>query len=466
MPGGPGILIGRTADVTWGVTYAFMDAVDSWVEKCRKGEYYREPGQWLPFEERREIIRRRKKSPVELTFYENAHGVLDGDPHQDGYYLTTRWSAAQSGAVSLNQILKILRVETAQEAMDVLSRIETAWNFVCADRSGNIGYQMSGLMPRRRRGSHGLVPLPGWKKENDWEGFVDAAALPRQLNPDEGYFVTANQDLNEYGTAGPINLPMGPYRAERIRQLLGEREDLTPKDMFAMHFDVRSPQAERFMDILRPLLPNSPQGNVLRAWDLRYSADSKGAYLFEAFYSRLYREVFGEEGFGKAVVDYLAKETGIFIDFYLNFDRVLLSEKSAWFGRRSREDVYRRAASEALSAPARPWGRTRRYVLRNLLLGGKLPRWVGFDRGPVTAIGGRATIHQGQLYRIAGRLTTFVPSLRFVADMANDDYYSNLEGGPSDRRFSRWYCSDLKNWLAGRYKRLPTHPTQNTRRFP
>jgi hypothetical protein len=26
-------------------------------------------------------------------------------------------------------------------------------------------------------------------------------------------------------------------------------------------------------------------------------------------------------------------------------------------------------------------------------------------------------------------------------------------GGPSDRRFSKWYCSDLENWIEGRYKR-------------
>jgi len=97
-------------------------------------------------------------------------------------------------------------------------------------------------------------------------------------------------------------------------------------------------------------------------------------------------------------------------------------------------------------------------MLRHLLLGGKLPRFLGFDRGPVTAIGGRATIHQGQIYRSGGRETTFVPSFRFVADLANDDYFSNLLGGPSDRRFSRWYCSDLKNWRTGKYKKIAAEP--------
>ena len=69
-------------------------------------------------------------------------------------------------------------------------------------------------------------------------------------------------------------------------------------------------------------------------------------------------------------------------------------------------------------------------------------------------IGGRATIHQGQIYRSGNRTTTFVPSYRFVTDLAEDACYTNMAGGPSDRRFSKWYCSDTKRWLAGEYKKV------------
>ena len=68
------------------------------------------------------------------------------------------------------------------------------------------------------------------------------------------------------------------------------------------------------------------EGTVLRDWDLRYTADSRGAFLFEVFYQSLFREVFGEHGFGAAVVEHLLTETGTFVDFYLNFDRILLAE--------------------------------------------------------------------------------------------------------------------------------------------
>ncbi|MCP5106401.1 MAG: penicillin acylase family protein, partial [bacterium] len=202
------------------------------------------------------------------------------------------------------------------------------------------------------------------------------------------------------------------------------------------------------------LLPETPQGNILAEWDFNYDVGSRGAFLFEEFYNALYREVFGKNGFGEAVVDYLSRETGTFIDFYANFDGVLLSEESSWFGSETRDEVFKRVAAEALTVEPKTWGEVRRFTMAHILFGGKLPGFLGFDRGPVVGIGGRATIHQGQIYRSGGRVTTFMPGYRFVADLAEEVYYSNLAGGPSDRRFSKWYFSDFKNWLSGRYKKI------------
>ena len=68
--------------------------------------------------------------------------------------------------------------------------------------------------------------------------------------------------------------------------------------------------------------------------------------------------------------------------------------------------------------------------------------------------GGRSTVHQGQIYRSAGRTTSFAPSVRFVTDMAKDEAHTRLCGGISDRRFSKLYCNELDDWLAGTYKAL------------
>ena len=461
MPGCPGVLVGRTPDLAWGATYSFADASDSWIEKCKDGKYYREEKkQWIPFLQRKEIVKRKKKDAVEIVFFENNHGTLEGDPFQEGCYLATEWAANESGAGSVSGIFGMWNAKSVEDGMNTLGKLEASMNFVFADSNGDIGYQMTGKIPKRSKGNSGFIPLPGWKKKNDWLGFLSLKELPRIKNPKEGFFVTANEDLNKYGKSDPINMPMGNYRADRISNLLEMESDLTIVDMKEMHYDVYSLQAEYFMKILKPLLPETEQGQILKDWDLKYSADSKGAYLFEQFYTELYKEVFGTADIGEQVVDFLKTESGIFVDFYKNFDRILLSEKSAWFNGRTREQVFKSAAERALLKEPKEWQDVQKFTMTNILFGGKLPAFLKFDRGPIVAIGSRATIHQGQIYRSAGRDTTFLPSLRIVTDFASDDMYTNLIGGPSDRRFSKWYNSDLDNWVAGIYKKISPESEQ------
>ena len=454
MPGAPALLVGRNRNLAWSATYTFMDGTDSWIEKCKEGKYMREPDKWGDFTEREELIKRKKKDPVKVIFFENKHGILEGNPNKDGYYITTAWAPAFSGAVTFDSIIRILDAKTVKEGMDLLGRVETSWNFILADRDGNIGYQMSGLMPKRREGVSGFVPLPGWEERNDWQGFEKPEDLPRYYNPECGYFVTSNQNLNEYGKVDPINVGMGPYRSDRIGKLLSDNDEITREYMYKLHYDVYSTQAELFMKILGPLLPDKGPGKILKTWNFEYSADSEGAFLFDRFYKELYLEVFGKNGFGTEAVEHIDKHTGIFNDFYVNFDRILLSENSLWFGSHTREDLYLKAAEKALKSRPEKWGNTRKVILKNILFDGKLPKFLGFDRGPITIQGSLATPHQGQVFESAGRQTTFAPSFRMVIDLSTDEMNTNMAGGPSDRRFSKWYCSDLENWKSGKYKTL------------
>lgn len=332
MPGAPGVLSGRNRELAWGVTYSFMDSEDAWVERCKDGRYFREDTGWQEFHARTETIKRKGRPDHHIVFYENQHGVLDGDPHEEGHYLASRWACNDSGGQTLSRILDMWHADSVEEGMRQMGAVETAWNFVFADRKGNIGYQMSGLMPLRRDTISGLVPLPGWLPENDWQGFANPEDLPRALNPEQGFFVTTNNDLNAWGKRKPLNMPMGPYRAERVESVLRRHGNFQLKDMIDLHYDVHSTQAEKFMHIIRPLLPDTDNGRIMRDWDLQYNPDSHGAYLFEQIYKGLYREIFGANGIGGDIVDHLQNETGMFIDFYVNFDRILLSESSTRFG--------------------------------------------------------------------------------------------------------------------------------------
>ncbi|MDQ7049182.1 MAG: penicillin acylase family protein [Enterobacterales bacterium] len=455
MPGLPGILIGRNKHLSWGATYAFVDSIDSWIERCEAGKFFREEDNtWRDFKQRKEIIKLKKGETVEVAFFENELGTLEGDPYSDKYCLITQWAAANSGKKSVQAVINLLDCNNVQQGMEIYGQIETGWNYVFADTDGNIGYQMSGRVPIRREGISGLIPLPAWKKQNHWQGFIDLKDMPRCYNPPQGYFCTANNDLNCYGKSNPINLPMGSYRADRIAELLEKSSNIEVEDIYPMQYDTYSKQAEVFMPIIKPLLDNSLNSQILKDWDFCYNKDSKGAYLFETIYRELYLQVFGGHALGEKVVQFLQQESGTFIDFYAQFDTVLLAENSIWFNGKTRQQLYQQVIEKALQTKAKEWREVQSYNMKNIFFDGKLPGFLGFDKKAIIASGGRATICQGQIYRAAGRDTTFMPSYRMVTDMADDFILTNLAGGPSDRRFSKWYTSDLQDWLDGRYKKL------------
>jgi penicillin amidase len=43
-------------------------------------------------------------------------------------------------------------------------------------------------------------------------------------------------------------------------------------------------------------------------------------------------------------------------------------------------------------------------------------------------------------------------------DFAKEEFFSAMAGGPSERRFSKWYASGLKDWIKGKYKTLKLNP--------
>lgn len=347
----------------------------------------------------------------------------------------------------------LFRASDTKQAMTLSSHIETAWNWVFADKNDSIGYQMSGRMPARNDGKSGFVPLDGADPQNDWQGWITPDRLPWMLDPVEGFFCTANQDLNAHGRCRPINLPMGSYRADRISAALAKRDDWSITGTQRLQTDLVSGHAEVFMPILGPLLPNNPAGHVLAKWDLRYDRSSVGATVFERFYAALINDVFGRV-MGNDVTQFMLKDSCVVADFFGNFDNLLLREDSAWYGDEGRDATWTRVAADHLDGPLDPWGEVQTITMRHLLFGDKLPGILGFDRGPFALEGCRGTISQGQVYNHGGRPTSFAASFRFVTDFGEEGAHTCLAGGPSDRRFSPWYATDIDRWRNGHLKHV------------
>lgn len=465
MPGLPGIIMGRSDYLSFGFTYGFMDMIDYFIEDVSENTYKRDLATHT-LKVREETIRRKKNSNFVLNVFENDCGTLE-TPHQegaklkDGKYLNRAWSADKLGAIgSAEAIYEMLFCNNVKELKSSLSKISISCNWLLGDVGGNIAFQQSGLLPKR---SHsGLYPLPARNVENLWQGIRDRSELIEVTNPDCGFLASANNDLLDYKTSDKplsINLPMGPYRYNRINDLLKTKDKFNLDDMKAFQKDLYSLQAKKFMELLTPFLKDDLIGRKLKEWDLCYDRNSYGAVIFENFYHNLLREVFSEEFLGTQVYEYIEKNSSILIDFYYFFDRILLNnESSIWFENKSRKECLENAYEETMKYfrinDTISWGELRRVPMKNILFDGKLPKFMGFDYGPISIDGSRATIVQGAIYEAHGRVSTFCPSMRFITDLGSRKSYTMLAGGISDRRFSKFYSNEIERFLNYEYKEV------------
>lgn len=463
MPGVPGIIMGRSDHVSFGFTYGFMDMVDYFIEDVKDNKFNRDE-KFQNFKVRKEVIKRKKKEDLEYYFFENECGTLETDNSKstikDGKYLNMAWSCKDNGAIgSAKALCEIFSCHDVHSLKDALSNITISCNWLIGDTKGNIAYQQSGQFPHRK--DSGLFPLHAKNSENLWKGIRPKSDLLSVVNPDSGFIATANDDLKSLlkeDSPLSINLPMGPYRVNRINNLLESKEKFSLEELKKMQSDLYSLQAELFLKELAPHLGDDSVCTELKNWDKCYDRDSTGALVFEYYYHELLKEVFSKDFTGTEAWEYIAGKSSILVDFYFFFDQVLLSDNDPlWFNEKSKEEYMLSALAktkEKFKNHRPKWRDEKSTPMKNILFDGKLPSFMGFDYGPIVIEGCRATIVQGALYEAHGRISTFCPSMRFVTDLGERKSYTVLAGGVTDRRFSNLYTNEVEMWLNFEYKEV------------
>jgi penicillin amidase len=467
LPGCPTFAIARTPRLAWGVTYLKGDTSDYFVEDCRRGPHgwqYRRDARWLDFEVREETILRKGGPEETLKVYHNPLGTLDADLNATGpgRYLLAAWSGASEGVgASVATWLTLPACADAGEAMDLVRACpQPTLSWVFADRQGHIGLQANGRFPVRRKGISGLYPVPAWHAENHWQGWVPVEQLPRIYDPPEGFVASANEDINPPDGPSLVTIPTANYRKRRIVEQLSALTSATIGDMQALQYDVVSLQARDLLAIFLPHLPPGPTKERLAAWDLSYAPASLEATLFSKLYRNVLLEIFGQEtgsggGIGWRRMLYLCTRAGFTMMIVWSIDRLLQKAESLWWQGRDKGALIRRAAEKLAAEQDQAWGVTNAFNFTNRFFEAQfVGRALGFHTGELPMPGCHATPFQGHLLRSAKRETTFAPSYHFVTDLATDEVWSNLPGGPSESRFSRYYKNDIPRWASGEYKRI------------
>jgi penicillin G amidase len=302
-PGVPGVLIGHNEHIAWGITNAFPDIQDLYVERFHPDDplLVEVNGDWQRVDERVERIHVRwRRQPHEERVRYTRHGPVISDlVSNSGHDLALRWVYHEKGN-HLAATLKICRaIDWAGFRQALHDWSFPSQNVVYADTEGNIGYVMPGRVPIRARGQ-GLVPVPGWTDNYEWQGWIPSTELPACFNPAEGMIVTANNQVTArdypYWLTGEW-LP--PYRARRIADLLSNGKPLDVAAMQRIQQDTLSLPMQRFVSLALPSLdppaalkPALRAASIrLRAWDGDMSAGSVAASIAFAWLAQFLEAV-------------------------------------------------------------------------------------------------------------------------------------------------------------------------------
>jgi penicillin amidase len=463
IAGIPGVVIGHTEDVAWGLTLAMVDDQDLFVLNLDDaGSRELIDGRWQPLRTVTEdVVVRWQEAPVLLKVRLSRHGPLVRE--QRGETLALSWTGLHGPSV-VSAILAMNRADSVREVAAAWSRVlGPAMNLVAADSGGRILHQVVGWVPDRGIGG-GRLPSPGSDSRWAWSGFRPVAAEPR-LNPSDGFVAAANHDFFGEGDFPERDRFPGefapPWRVRRIRSALAARSDWTVDDFAELQADVVSGRAIAVLRQLRPELEQRQglSAEELMAWDARMEVGSTAATLFSSFMLEL-------EG---AVADDEAQRDGLGWN-PLGPERLLRLlagglDESWWndvgaAGQQTRAEILDRVLADLDEAgPQKGWGDVHQVAFDHPLA--RLP-FVGerasasWSRGPFAVAGDGVTVNAQAWNGRRPFAVTSMPAMRFVADVGNwDDTILVLPVGQSGRPWSRHYSDQISSWMGVGTERFP-----------
>ena len=227
-----------------------------------------------------------------ITVTETRHGpIIAGDPAQ-GQALALKSVQLFDTDLSLNCLLPMLKAPTLADFQDT----GRGWgvidhSVVGADRDGHIGYLVRAIVPERDP-VNGWLPVPGWTTDHEWRGLIPFERMPREMDPDRGFIVTANNRLVEADHPDYLLTDCHPStRASRVAKRIERTADLTPGDMVEILRDTDSAPAREITS--RILAAGTTEGAALRAtlagWDGRMDAGLTAPTIYYAIRQEMTR---------------------------------------------------------------------------------------------------------------------------------------------------------------------------------
>jgi penicillin amidase len=314
-PGLLRVIQGRNDFVAWSFTAALAsNNVDTYIETvCGGGTGYSYQGNCVPFETRTEVINVRGAASEILTVERTVHGpVVASGP---GVRYSQKSVVRNRELENASAFLDINRAHNVQQFDQAIHRLVGSLNAVCADRSGNIGYWRSGLMPVRPSGFDVRLPLPG-DGSAEWTGVEQT--VPSSINPVRGWLTswnnraTVDEEISERVDVGgkqqrvldiEDRLRAGPISLADLKDIESDIARIGKDRMIGRMSRYLRPYLLQALDAVPSAHPLAAQAEaVVNAWDGNRYADAvasttrqAGEVIFSTWLDLMLPATFGDE---------------------------------------------------------------------------------------------------------------------------------------------------------------------------
>ncbi len=262
LPGMPVVLTGRSADLGWGITSAYVDDQDIFIEELnpQNPNQYRTVDGWADFKTRDSIITVKDGTAVTLRLRWTGNGpVLPPDQFDlgtitpPGHVTSIAWTALSPNDTTLSSAMAVSRARTVDAAVAAAKGyIAPAQNMTLADRN-RIAMKTIGALPARDAAhqSQGRLPSFGYTATNQWQGIQPYANNPEFIDPVGGILGNTNNKTVDRPFPDHVSFRWGDtQRVNRWNRLMQTRRVHTRESFIEAQLDTVSETARSLLPLI------------------------------------------------------------------------------------------------------------------------------------------------------------------------------------------------------------------------
>lgn len=262
IPGVPVVMLGRSADLGWGITSSYLDDQDVYIEEVNPSDanQYRVPNGWANFETRESIIRIKDAAAVTLQLQWTVNGpVLPPDQYDlatirpPGHVTVLGWTALSDEDTTMQAAMGLMRARTVEAGIAAAQDyVAPSQMLTLADRN-SVGLKLIGRVPNRSPDhvTQGRLPHFGYLPQNRWDGWRDYAENPEWIDPLGGIVGnTNNKVVNAPFPAHVSHMWGDSQRVNRWRLLMQAREVHTRDSFIEAQSDTVSYTARSILPLI------------------------------------------------------------------------------------------------------------------------------------------------------------------------------------------------------------------------